>query len=67
MVSGEFLLFICFIEIPVFNANSVDPDQMRQNAASDLGLHCLLVTLLGLSRLKFRVPKFRVNRFYMLP
>ena len=23
-------------------ANSVDPDQMLQNAASDLGLHCLL-------------------------
>ena len=22
-------------------ANSVDPDQMLQNAASDLGLHCL--------------------------
>ena len=22
-------------------ANSVDPDQMPQNAASDLGLHCL--------------------------
>ena len=23
-------------------ANSVDPDQMPQNAASDLGVHCLL-------------------------
>ena len=26
-VSGSFLLLPCFIEIPVFNANSVDPDQ----------------------------------------
>ena len=24
-------------------ANSVDPDQMPQNVASDLGLHCLLL------------------------
>ena len=24
-------------------ANSVDPDQMLQHAASDLGLHCLLM------------------------
>ena len=43
-----FSLFLCFIEIPVFNVNSVDPDQTPQNAASDLGLHCLPVTLLGL-------------------
>ena len=34
-VSGMFLLLLWFTEIPVFNANSVDP------AASDLGLHCL--------------------------
>ena len=33
-------------EIPVFNANSVDPDQTPQNAASDLGLHCLPMSLL---------------------
>ena len=26
-VSSKFLLLQCFIEIPVFNANSVDPDQ----------------------------------------
>ena len=36
-----FIITIFFIEIPVFNANSVDPDQMSQNPASDLGLHCL--------------------------
>ena len=28
-----------FIEIPVFNANSADPDQTPRSAASDLGLH----------------------------
>ena len=29
------------MKILVFNANSVDPDQMPHSAASDLGLHCL--------------------------
>ena len=28
---------LCFIEIPVFNANSADPDQTPR---SDQGLHC---------------------------
>ena len=37
-------------------ANSGDPDQMPHSAASDLGLHCLLHTLLGDSRLQ-RVKK----------
>ena len=32
-------------------ANSGDPDQMPHSAASDLGLHCLQITLLGVSRL----------------
>ena len=26
--SGYYLLLLCFIEIPVFNANSEDPDQI---------------------------------------
>ena len=30
-------------------ANSADPDQMPHSAASDLGLHCLPNTLLGVS------------------
>ena len=34
-------------------ANSEDPDQMWRSAASDLGLHCLPVTLLGVSRLQW--------------
>ena len=33
-----------------FWANSVDPDQMPQNAASDKGLHCLPLTLAVLGR-----------------
>ena len=51
-VSGYFLLWLCFIEIPVFNANCVDLDQTPQSAASDLGPDCLQVTLLGVSWLK---------------
>ena len=31
-------------------ANSRDPDQTPHFAASDLGLHCLPITLLGVSR-----------------
>ena len=34
-------------------ANSGDPDQMPHSAASDLGLHCLPSTLLGVSRLQW--------------
>ena len=34
-------------------ANSCDPDQMLHSAASDLGLHCLPITLLGVSRLQW--------------
>ena len=36
-------LLPCFIEILIFNANSVDPDQMPHSVASDLGLNCLLM------------------------
>ena len=31
-------------------ANTVDPDQTPHNVASDLGLHCLPMTLLRVSR-----------------
>ena len=34
-------------------ANSGDPDQMQCSAASDLDLHCLPITLLGISRLQW--------------
>ena len=47
-IMGVWVVFIkpCFTEIPVFNANSVDPDQTPHSAASDLGLHCLPMSLL---------------------
>ena len=31
-------------------ANNVDPDETPHNVASDQGLHCLLMTLLWVSR-----------------
>ena len=34
-------------------ANSEDPDQTPHSAASDMGLHCLLITRLGVSRLQW--------------
>ena len=34
-------------------ANSGDPDQIPHSAASDLGLHCLPIILLGVSRLQW--------------
>ena len=33
------------MEIPVLTANSVNPDQTPHSAGSDLGLHCLLMSL----------------------
>ena len=38
------VFFIITIEIHVFNANSVDPNQMPHSVVSDLGLHCLPVS-----------------------
>ena len=51
MPSGLFYLnsldhFQCFIEIPVFNINNVDPDQMPHSLGSDLSLHCFPMSLL---------------------
>ena len=49
---GVWLLFIItgFIEILVYNANRVDPDQMPHSVASDLGLYCLSMSLFGDAR-----------------
>ena len=52
-MSSCFLILLCFIEIPVFNANSVDPDQTPRSAASDQGLHCLPMFLLLDARFKW--------------
>ena len=38
---------------PLLNANSVDPDQTPQNAASDLGLYCLPMSILWDAGLKW--------------
>ena len=58
------------MEISVFNANSIDPDQTPHFVASDLGLHCLPVVLLGVSRLKlvklkmhYRSPFYQIKQF----
>ena len=49
---GVWLVFITtctyFIDIPVFNADSVDPDQVP-----NLGLHCLPIIPLGVSQRKW--------------
>ena len=51
-VSYKFILIACFIEIPVLTANSVDQVQMPHYAVSDLGPHCLPITLFGVSPTK---------------
>ena len=46
-------------------ANSEDPDQMLHSAASDLGLHCLPITLLGFSRLQWvKVAEYSWQVFF---
>ena len=52
-MSGLLSVLSFIIEIPVFNANSVDPDQTPRSAASDLGLHCLPMSLLWDARHKW--------------
>ena len=52
-VSGYVLILPCLVEIRVFNANRVDPDQMPHSAASDLDLHCLQMPLLRYARHKW--------------
>ena len=36
----------CYINHYIFDANSVEPNQMPQSVASDLGLHCLPMSFL---------------------
>ena len=45
---------LCYLEIQMVElfANSGYPDQTPRSAASDLGLHCLPITLIGVSRLQ---------------
>ena len=55
-VYEKFVLLSSVIEIPVFNANSVDPDQTPRFAASNLGLLCLRMSLLWDARHKLVNP-----------
>ena len=48
---GSFNPITFYRNIPVLYANSADPDQMPHSAASDLGLHCLPMSLLWDARL----------------
>ena len=52
-VYGQFSLLIFFVDISIFKAISVDPDQTPRHAASDLDLHCLPMSLLRDARLKW--------------
>ena len=51
-------------------ANSEDPDQTPRSAASDLGLHCLPITLSGISTLQwvkyinFQIIRRKTEIFY---
>ena len=45
-------------------ANSEYPDQTWHFVASDLGLHCLLITRLGVSRLQWVNPFMSSGLFY---
>ena len=49
-VSGLFLSFLLYFRWKILLANCVDPDQMPHYVASDLGLNCLPMTLLWVSR-----------------
>ena len=56
---------LCDLDIPrekkgQLFANSGDSDQMPYSAASDLCLHCLPVTLLGVSRLQWVKEEYLV-------
>ena len=45
-------IIIMFYKNPVINASNADPDQTPHSAASDLGLHCLQMSLLWDARHK---------------
>ena len=48
-------------------ANSKDPDQTPRSVASDVGLHCLPITLLGVSRLQWvKINRYRNITTYVL-
>ena len=44
------LSLLCYFKWKILLSNNVDPDQMPHHMASNLGLHCLPMTLLLVSR-----------------
>ena len=54
-IGGVWLVFImtCFVGISELNANSIDLDQKPHSVMSDLGLHCLPMSLLWGASLKW--------------
>ena len=57
-----YVIYIFLKKMVELCANSGDPDQMPHSVASDLGLHCLPVTLLGVSRLQWVKVTYDINR-----
>ena len=64
-MSGQFFLLPCVVEISELITNSVDPDQTAGSAMSNLGLHCLPVSLLWDARHKW--VNFEQLYFLILP
>ena len=60
----DLLSLLYFTEAPVFNANSIEADQRSRSAASDLGLHCLPMSLLWDTRNKW-VKNIQFCGFYL--
>ena len=63
---SDFLIVLSsIIEIPVLNANSVDPDQTPRSVASELGLYCLSMSFLWDTRHKWadnqNLLKFKIK------
>ena len=58
-IRGVWVSLSCVVEISELSANSVYPDQTPRSAASDLGLHCLQMSLLWDARLTW------VNVFFV--
>ena len=56
--SGYEIFTYSWREMAKLIANNGDPDQTPRSAASDLGLYCLLITLLRVSRLQWVKPHF---------
>ena len=52
------VFILCFIELPVFNVNSLDLDQTPRSVASDIGPHCLSMSVLYNTRHKWVTKTF---------